>query len=396
MLLKENLHYVGVNDRTKDLFESLWPVPKGVSYNSYLVVNERVALIDTVDANFFEEYLRRIRRAIGYRPIDYLVINHMEPDHSGSINLIRKYYPDITLVGNVQTLRMVDGYYGEGGKRLQVSDGDSLSLGDKVLTFHLIPMVHWPETMATFMPEDGILFTGDAFGCFGALNGGVSDTSMDTAPYWEEMVRYYANIVGKYGAQVQRALQKLSSLSIRMICPTHGPVWTGEIPRVLSLYNRMSRYEGDEGLVICYGSMYGNTLRMAEAIAEAASEAGVRTIRMHDVARTHHSYIIADVFRHRGLIVGAPTYNGDLYPPLETLLKELVSRDIRHHLFGYFGSFTWAGQTVKRVAALTDRCQCEVVAPPIEMKQGNFPAVEEACRTLGRVMASRLLESAPG
>ena len=393
MQLKEKLYYVGVNDRTKGLFESLWPIPAGISYNSYLMVGERVALIDTVDVNFFEEYLRHIRRVIGHRPIDYLVINHMEPDHSGSINLIRKYYPDITLVGNAQTFRIVDGYYGVGGNRLMVSDGDVLPLGDRQLTFHLIPMVHWPETMATFSPEDGALFTGDAFGCYGALNGGVVDTVMDTTPYRDEMVRYYANIVGKYGPQVQRALCKLSRLPVRMICPTHGPVWTEEIPRVISLYDRMSRYQGEDGLVICYGSMYGNTQRMAETIAEAASAAGARTIRMYDVARTHHSYILADVFRFRGLIVGAPTYNGDIYPPLDDLLKKLVARDIRHHFFGYFGSFTWAGQTVKRITALTDRCQCEVVAPPVEMKQGDFAAVEEACRTLGRTMALRLMEA---
>lgn len=392
MQLKENLHYVGVNDRTKKLFESLWPLPQGISYNSYLMVNERIALIDTVDVNFFEEFLYRIRQAIGYRPIDYLIINHMEPDHSGSINLIRKYYPDITLVGNVQTLRMVDGYYGLGGNRLQVSDGDTLSLGDKALTFHLIPMVHWPETMVSFSPTDGVLFSGDAFGCFGALNGGVMDSAIDTAPYWDEMVRYYSNIVGKYGPQVQKALQKLAPLKIKMICPTHGPVWTTDIPRVISLYDRLSRYEGDEGLVICYGSMYGNTLRMAECIAEAASGAGVRTIRMHDVSRTHHSYIIADIFRHCGLIIGAPTYNGGLFPPIETLLSELVSRNIRQRLFGHFGSYTWAGQAVKQIANLTQSSQWESLTSPVEMKQADFTSVEEACRALGREMAHRLME----
>lgn len=392
MQLKENLHYVGVNDRTKELFESLWPLPQGISYNSYLMVNERIALVDTVDVNFFEEFLYRIRQAIGYRPIDYLIINHMEPDHSGSINLIRKYYPDITLVGNVQTFRMVDGYYGTGGNRQQVSDGDTLSLGDKALTFHLIPMVHWPETMVTFSPTDGILFSGDAFGCFGALNGGGMDTAIDTVSYWDEMVRYYSNIVGKYGPQVQKALQKLAPLEIKMICSTHGPVWTTDIPRVISLYDRLSRYEGDEGLVICYGSMYGNTLRMAECIAEAASEAGVRTIRMHDASRTHHSYIIADIFRHRGLIIGAPTYNGELFPPMETLLSELVSRNIRHRLFGCFGSYTWAGQAVKQIVDLTQLCQWDNLMSPVEMKQGDLVSVEEACRALGREMAHRLME----
>lgn len=391
MQLKDNLYYVGVNDRTKELFENLWPLPEGVSYNSYLMVNERTALIDTVDANFFEEFLFHIRQAIGYRPIDYLIINHMEPDHSGSINLIRKYYPEITLVGNVQTLRMVEGYYGSRGNYLLVNDGEGLSLGDKMLTFHLIPMVHWPETMATYVPRDEILFTGDAFGCFGALNGGVVDAAIDSTSYWDEMIRYYSNIVGKYGLQVQKALQKLAVLKVKMLCPTHGPVWTSEIPRVLSLYDRMSRYEGEEGLVICYGSMYGNTLRMAECIAEAASETGVRIIRMHDVSRTHHSYIIADVFRYRGLVVGAPTYNGGLFPPMESLLNELVSRNVRHRLVGYFGAYTWAGQAVRQIQSLTQSCQWEHLSPAVEMKQGDFASVEAACRALGRNMAHRLL-----
>lgn len=391
MHLNENIYYVGVNDRMKTLFESLWPLPQGISYNSYLIVDERVALIDTVDVNSFEEHLRRIRRVIGNRPIDYLVINHMEPDHSGCINLIRQYYPEITLVGNVQTLHMVDGFYGTGGTRLTVNGCDVLPLGRRMLTFHLTPMVHWPETMMTFSPSDGMLFSGDAFGCFGSLNGGVTDTAIDTSPYWGEMVRYYSNIVGKYGTQVQKALQKLSHLPIRMICPTHGPVWTKEVNRVVTLYDRMSRYEADNGLVICYGSMYGNTLRMAELIAETASEAGVRTIRMHDVSRTHHSYILADVFRYRGLVVGAPTYNGNLFPEMENLLKEITSRGVRHRLFGYFGSFTWAGQSVKHIKSLTEGIQWESAAPPVEMKQGELAQVEEGCRALGRGMAHGLV-----
>ncbi len=391
MQLKKDLHYVGVNDRSKTLFESLWPLPQGISYNSYLITDEQVALMDTVEAHFFELYLQNIHKAIGSRPIDYLIINHMEPDHSGCINLLRKYYPHLTLVGNAHTLRMVDGFYGTGGNRLQVNNGSLLSLGERKLQFHLTPMIHWPETMMTWDQSGSILFSGDAFGCFGALNGGVTDTTIDISPYWDEMTRYYSNIVGKYGAQVQKALQTLSHLPIEMICSTHGPVWTSEIHHVISLYHRMSRFEAHHGLVICYGSMYGNTLRMAELIAEGASEEGLQTIRMHDVSRTHHSYIIADIFRYRGLIVGAPTYNGQLFPDMENLLREISSRGIRHRLFGYFGSFTWAGQAIKQIALLTQGLQWESVTTPIEMKQGDIPSVEEECRTLGRKMAQLLM-----
>ena len=392
MLLKENLYYVGVNDRTKNLFESLWPLPQGVSYNSYLITDEQTALIDTVEVRFFEEHIHRIRKIIGYRPIDYLIINHMEPDHSGCINLIQQLYPEITLVGNRQTLRMVDGFYGTGGKRLLINDNDILLLGEKDLRFYLTPMIHWPETMMTWDDTEGILFSGDAFGCFGALNGGVIDSNIDTSPYWDEMIRYYSNIVGKYGAQVQKALQKLSTQSIHMICPTHGPIWTNETNKAISVYDRMSRNEGENGLVICYGSMYGNTLRMAELIAKAASESGVQTIKMHDVSRTHHSYILADIYRYRGLIVGAPTYNGSLFPEMENLLKEVTSRNVRNRLFGHFGSFTWAGQSAKQITLLTEGMQWETIVSPIEMKQGDLASVKERCKELGQKMAQRLKE----
>lgn len=395
MQLKKDIHYIGVNDRSKALFESLWPLPQGISYNSYLITDEQVALMDTVEAHFFELYLQKIHKAIGSRIIDYLIINHMEPDHSGCINLLQKYYPHLTLVGNAQTLRMVNGFYGTSGNRLQVNNKSTLSLGRRELEFYLTPMIHWPETMMTWDKSGGILFSGDAFGCFGALNGGVTDTTTDISPYWDEMTRYYSNIVGKYGAQVQKALQTLSHLPIDMICSTHGPVWTTQAHRVISLYEQLSRYESDNGLVICYGSMYGNTLRMAELIAEAASEAGLHTIRIHDVSRTHHSYILADIFRYRGLIVGAPTYNGQLFPEMENLLREISSRGIHHRLFGYFGSFTWAGQAIKQIALLTQGMQWKIVAPPIEMKQGDIPSVEEECRTLGRKMAQHLFHFPP-
>ncbi len=392
MKLTENLYYVGVNDRTKGLFEGLWPLPEGISYNSYLLVDDHVALIDTVDAAFFDTFLSEIRRAIGDRPIDYLIINHMEPDHSGAINRICREYPDITLVGNAQTQRMIDGFYRTGGNRLTVNENNVLTLGKYRLRFHLIPMVHWPETMVTFDYERGILFSGDAFGCFGALNGGVIDKFIVSARYWDEMVRYYSNIVGKYGPQVQKALHKLKGLEIRMVCPAHGPVWTEEIPHVFTLYDRMSRYEADNGLVICYGSMYSNTARMAEVIACAASKAGVRDIVLHDVSQKHHSYILADVFRHRGLMVGAPTYNGDLFPEMEALIKKIVARGVRNRLFSFFGSFTWAGQSLRRIAALTEAARFEPVGSPIEMRQGRLEEVYDACQALGRLMAARLKE----
>ena len=334
MEIKGKVHYVGVNDRNKTLFENLWPLPYGVSYNSYLIDDEMVALVDTVDVCYFEVYLKKIRSIIGDRPINYLIINHMEPDHSGSISLIKQYYPNIVIVGNKKTFDMVEGFYGVGGERYVVGEGDFLALGHHKLRFSLIPMVHWPETMVTYDETEGILFSGDAFGCFGALNGGVIDANINTDIYWDEMVRYYSNIVGKYGAPVQKALQKLQTLKINAICSTHGPVWTEEIPRVVRIYDRLSRYEAEEGVVIAYGTMYGNTAEMAEAIAEELSKQGIRNIVMHNVSHTNHSYIIADVFKYRGLIVGCPTYNTQMYPEMEALLNKLSAREIKGRYMG--------------------------------------------------------------
>jgi flavorubredoxin len=392
MKIKGKIYYVGVNDRNKNLFEGLWPLPNGVSYNSYLIDDESVTLIDTVEVDFFETYLRNIRSVIGDRKIDYLVINHMEPDHSGSLALIKKYYPEIVIVGNKKTFDMIDGFYGIVGENYVVTEGSELNIGYHKLTFAMIPMVHWPETMVTIDMTEHVVFTGDAFGCFGALNGGVIDSQIRTDEFWREMERYYSNIVGKYGGPVQKALQKLKGVQIDAICPTHGPVWTVEIPRVMEIYDRMSKYDTQEGIVICYGTMYGNTERMAETIARAASEAGIKNIVMYNVSKTHHSYIIADVFRFRGLIVGAPTYNTGLYAEMDVLINELAGRDIKKHYLGWFGSFAWAGQAVKKIGEYNNtRLHFEPVGEPVEMKQSMKADDYTRCEALGKAMAERLI-----
>ncbi len=391
MELKGNVHYVGVNDRNKTLFENLWPLPYGVSYNSYLIADDdAVVLVDTVDVAFFEVYLKKIRAVIGDRKIDYLIINHMEPDHSGSISLIKQYYPDIVLVGNKKTFDMVDGYYGAGGERKVVAEGDSLKIGRHDLHFYLVPMVHWPETMVTFDSTDGILFSGDAFGCFGALNGGCIDKNINTEIYMGEMRRYYSNIVGKFGNPVQKALQKCSGLDIKMICPTHGPVWEEQISEVVAMYDKLSRYEAEEGVVIAYGTMYGNTEQMAEAIAEELSAQGIKNIVMHNVSKTPHSFILADIFRYKALIVGCTTYNMNLYPEMEALLSKVAARDMKNRLIGYFGSFTWASAAVKKLGEYAAQLKFEVVGNPVEMKQSMSANNEQQARELAVAMADRL------
>ncbi len=387
-----DIHYVGVNDRNSHLFEGLWPLPYGVSYNSYLIVDEMVALVDTVDICYFEVYIRKIKQILGKRPVDYLIINHMEPDHSGSIRLIKQEYPNIIIVGNKQTFGMVEGFYGVTGEQYLVGDGDFLKLGKHKLRFYMTPMVHWPETMMTFEESTGTLFAGDAFGCFGALNGGFIDKHINTDIYWEEMIRYYSNIVGKYGSPVQRALKKLSGLELKTICSTHGPVWVDEpnIKKVVELYNKLSLYEAEEGVVIVYGTMYGNTELMAEEIASELSALGIKNIVLHNANKSDPSYIIKDVFKYKGLIIGSPTYNGQIYPRIDGILSDILLRQLKNRYFGYFGSCSWAGAAVKQMGDFVTKSKFELVADPIEMKHAMKEINYQQCTHLAKSMAERL------
>ena len=389
-LLKGKIHYVGVNDRSTHLFEGMWPIPYGVSYNSYLIDDEKVALIDTVELGYFDIFLQHIKAILGEKPIDYLIVNHMEPDHSSSIALIKQYYPEVTIVGNAKTFGMIDGYYGVESKRLVVKEGDSLDLGHHKLAFYMAPMVHWPEVMVTYDATEQVLFSADAFGTYGTVDGGPIDTQINLDKYWDEMVRYYANIVGKYGTPVQKALQKLGALPIQMICSTHGPVWTENISKVIGIYDRLSRYDADKGVVIVYGSMYGHTEQMAEQLAHQLTAKGVKNVVMHNVSKSHPSYILADIFKYNGLIIGSPTYNTQLYPEVEAILSKILMRDIKGRCLGWFGSFSWAGKAVGLLGEFAEKSHFTLVGEPVEMKQGMLASVEEQCEALAEAMAKAI------
>lgn len=390
--LSDKVYYIGVNDRVTPRFESLWPLPSGVSYNSYLVTGgEKTAIIEGVEVSHALEQIAHIRAILGDRHPDYLVIDHMEPDHSGAIALLRKEFPDLAIVGNAQTLGMVKGFYGVEGNAVTVKDGDRLDLGgDTTLRFVLTPMVHWPETMMTYLEQESTLFSGDAFGCFGALNGAVVDTRMNVDRYFSEMIRYYSNIVGKYGTFVQRALKKLTDTEVGTICPTHGPVWRDNIEKVVDLYDRLSRYEPlDNGVTIVYGSMYGNTAVMAETAAEELAAAGVRDIAVHNAATSDISYILADIFTHRGLVLAAPTYSDSIYPPVANVLQAIATRGIKRPV-AVFGSYTWAPQAAKQMKERLEAAGMQPVADPVSSKQAPDSDALAQVRASARALAKEL------
>ena len=393
--ISDHIHYIGVNDRTTSRFEAMWPLPYGVSYNSYLITGaDKTAIVDGVEACYALRQIEHIRDIIGDRKPDYLIINHMEPDHSGAIKMLRDAYPDIVIVGNAQTLAMVNGFYGVADKTLAVKDGDTLSLGADVnLRFTLTPMVHWPETMMTYFVEEETLFSGDAFGCFGALAGAVVDSDMDTSRYFPEMVRYYSSIVGKYGLFVQKALRKFDNVAVRTLCTTHGPVWRDRISEVVGIYDRLSLYEPlDNGVTVIYGSMYGNTELMAETAAEALAEAGIREIDVHNASVSDLSFMLSDIFRHRGLVIAAPTYSDPLFPPVRNVMEAIATRGVKNRDVLLIGSCTWGQKAVGAMNSYIESIGAVSAAEPIAFKQAATAVQLQQCRDAAGALAAKLLQ----
>ncbi len=393
--ISDNVFYIGVNDRTTVKFESMWTLPYGVSYNSYLVVGkDKSAIIDGVDESHALEHIEHIKSILGERVPDYLIINHMEPDHSGAIKILKQAFPSLTIVGNNQTLAMVKGYYGITEDTYPLKDNDVLDLGgDVALKFTFAPMLHWPETMVTYLSNQKILFSGDAFGCFGALNGAVIDSEMNTDRYWPEMIRYYSCIVGKYGSFVQKALAKLCDIEIKMICPTHGPVWVDSINKVISLYDKMSRYEPlDNGVTLIYGSMYGNTQRVAETIADGLASAGIRDIDIFNVSKDDISHIIKSIFTHRGLVLASPTYSDTLFPPMMQVMEAIKTRNVVNRECLVVGSHTWSPKATNIMARYIEDLGMVPVSLPLTLKHAPTSEFMSQCRAAAFELADKLKE----
>ena len=391
--ISHHVFYLGVNDRKKNLFENNWPLPQGVAYNSYLIADTHTALIDTLEYGSNPSYLPDIERTLEGRPLEYLIINHMEPDHAGMIGEIVRRYPQVKIVGNIKTLKMVDAYFGQTQNVMVVADGDELDLGWHKLKFIFTPWVHWPETMMTYDTVDQILFSCDAFGAFGALDGGIFDDEIDfDSFYQDEMLRYYSNIVGKYSNMVQKAFLKLSGVPLCFVCPSHGPVWRKEPQKVVALYNRWSQHQPLEGVVIAFASMYGNTERMADYIARKIAELGVRHIRVYDVSKTHVSYILRDIWKYRGVVLGSCAYNSGMHPMMLHLCNELEVIAPKNKVYALFGSCSWNGGGVRNLQTFAAATGWEEAFPPIEVLGSPTSEKLTPCEELAKAFCSKIKE----
>jgi anaerobic nitric oxide reductase flavorubredoxin len=356
--IKPNVHWIGVNDRTTDLFEGLWPITQeGVSYNAYLIDDEKKAIIDLAKALKTDEFFGQIDQIIDIADLDYVVVNHMEPDHSGVLNTLRRIAPQITILGTEKTRAMLESFYSITDGVQVVQDGETLSLGQHTLQFVHTPFVHWPETMMTVETGEQILFSCDAFGSYGALRGAIfDDECIDPDFYEREALRYYVNIVAVFSRPVLRAIDKLADVPVSVIAPSHGLIWRKNPGHIVALYKKWAEYATgptETGVTMLYGSMYGNTEKMMNAVAQGISEAGV-PVSIFDVTHTHVSYILPSLWTQRGVIVGAPTYEGSLFPPMVQVLEMAAVKKIQHKKAARFGSYGWSGGAQRRFESLIE------------------------------------------
>lgn len=388
----DGVYYIGVNDRETALFENMWPLPNGVAYNSYVIIDEKTALMDTVKAMSTEEFLDRLEVALDGRTLDYLVVHHMEPDHSGSIRSTISKYPDVKIVGNKKTKEMLQLFYEISDENfVEVKEGDKIELGKRSLQFHMTPMVHWPESMVSYESYDKILFSQDAFGSFGALDGAIFDDECDYEKYKDDTERYFVNIISKYAKQTEKALQKLGGLDIKMILPVHGLVWRSHPDVILKRYQDLASQKLDNGVVLVYGSMYGNSKYMIENVARYLAEEGVKDIQVFDVTKTHKSYITTELWKKKGIILASCSYDNGLYPPMVDLLHTMKGNKMSGRVLGVAGTFSWSGGGVKNLVPLGEDSGYELLEDcVVEAKCAPKKDDLDKLRQLAKAMAEKL------
>ncbi|WP_252223940.1 FprA family A-type flavoprotein [Clostridium sp. ZBS2] len=355
--ITEDLYWVGGNDRRLALFENIHPISRGVSYNSYLLLDEKTVLFDTVDWSICRQFLENIKAVLGDRPLDYMVINHVEPDHAACIEEIMLRYPDVKIVCTEKASMFMRQFgFDIDGKVIEVKEGNKMSFGKHDVMFVAAPMVHWPEAMVTYDTTNGALFSADAFGSFGALDGKLFNDEVNFDRDWiDEARRYYTNIVGKYGAHVQALLKKAGGLEIKIICPLHGPVWRNDFAYLLDKYDKWSRYEPEEkGVMIVYGTMYGNTEAAANDLATRLVEKGMTNVVMYDVSKTHVSHLISETFKYSHIVLACVTYNLNIYPPMLSYIMDMKALNLQKRTFALIENGSWAPQSGKLMHKLLD------------------------------------------
>lgn len=363
--IKPDVYWVGVNDRTTDLFEGLWPITKeGVSYNSYLIDDEKKAIIDLTKSLKGDEFLAQIDEVTDISKIDYIVVNHMEPDHSGLLRTFRRIAPRATILGSAKTKDMLESFFSIKDNVRVVNDGDTLSLGKRTLKFFSTPFLHWPETMMTYEVSHKILFPCDAFGSYGAIRGAIFDDECENFDFYQtEALRYYVNIVANYSTRVLGAIEKLADIPVEIIAPSHGLIWRKNISLIVNLYKKWAEYasgDTEPGISLIYGSMYGNTEVMMNAVAQGISRAGV-PLEIFDASRTHISYILPSLWTKRGVMIGASTYEVSLFPPVAEVLNMAAHKHIRNKKAAFFGSYGWSGGALRGLKGIIEPLKWDLV-----------------------------------
>jgi anaerobic nitric oxide reductase flavorubredoxin len=371
--LAPDVYWIGVNDRTTELFEGLWPISReGISYNAYLINDQRKALIDLTKSFNTNEFFSQVDSLTDITQLDYIVINHMEPDHSGALSTLKRMEGRPTILGTEKTVEMLESFYGIREHVRPVQDGETLSLGRRTLKFLHTPFVHWPETMMTYEASHGILFSCDGFGGYGALQGGIFDDECgDIDFYLSEALRYYVNVLALFSKMVLKAIDRLKQVSITIVAPSHGIIWRRDPERMVNLYRDWAGCAsgtGEQAVTLIYGTMYGNTESMANAVAQGISRAGT-PVAVYDVARTHPSYLLPSLWTNKGVIIGAPTYEGTLFPPVAQALDIAVHKGVRNKQAGWFGSYGWSGGAQREFKKMVEKAKWDLI-DSLEIKGG--------------------------
>lgn len=396
--IAENIHWIGVNDRTTDLFEGMWPIAtSGVTYNSFAIKDEKNVLVDLAKAFKTDDFLEKIDEVFPVESIDYIIVNHTEPDHTGALPLLCRLSPQAEILCSPKAKDMLEGFYGLGERIRTVADSEELDIGSRSLVFYHTPFLHWPETMMTYDKKTGVLFSCDAFGGYGALSGALYDDSSDNLAYYEdEALRYYANIVSLFSPMVIKAIDRLleMKLQINMIAPAHGLVWRKDPMRIVKLYRQWAEYfkgKAEPGVTLLYASMYGNTEKFMNAVAQGIGEAGL-PVAVYDIARTHSSYVLPDILRYKGIMLGVPTYESGLFPPMAHHLDMVGRKNLRGRTAGIFGSYLWSGGAQKEFRAIAEKLKWDVVEST-EFKGGSTKEQLEAALAFGKKFAAIVSES---